>query len=196
MICRSDAIAMDSTVGPVSADQFVFGYGSLASELAGAAVVLRGYRRVWGVAMDNARDLPGYKHYRLRSDGSRPDVFVAFVDLQAQRGGTVHGRCVAVDDASLEILDRRERNYRRVDVTADVDAPPAGTVWAYLGSAPARKRFHAGRRSGSTVVSRDYLQLVRAGIAALGLGELEKFERSSGLQRLQVWDLERVENRV
>ena len=187
---------MDSTVGTVSADQFVFGYGSLASELAGAAVVLRGYRRVWGVAMDNARDLQGYKHYRLRSDGSRPDVFVAFVDLRAQRGESVRGRCVPVDDASLEILDRRERNYRRVDVTADVDAPPTGTVWAYLGSAPARKRFHAGRRSGSTVVSCDYLQLVRAGIAALGLGELEEFERSSGLQRLQVWDLERVENRI
>jgi hypothetical protein len=183
-------------VETVSADQFVFGYGSLTSELAGAAVVLRGYRRIWGVAMENARDLPGYKHYRLRSDGSRPDVFVAFVDLRAQRGGSVRGRCVAVDDAALEILDRRERNYRRVDVTADVDPPPAGTVWAYLGSAPARKRFRAGRRSGSTVVSRDYLQLVRAGIAALGLGELEEFERSSGLQRLQVWDLERVENRV
>jgi len=178
----------------LSADQVVFGYGSLATELGGVAVVLRGYRRVWGVAMHNAHDLPGYKHYLLRSDGSRPDVFVAFVDLRAQPGGSVTGRCLPVDDAQLEFLDRRERNYRRADVTADVDAAPAGTVWAYLGSAPARRRFDAGRRSGTAVVSRDYLELVRAGIAALGPGELEEFERSSGLERLDVWDLERVEN--
>ncbi|MGH2917402.1 MAG: hypothetical protein ACRDLS_02220, partial [Solirubrobacteraceae bacterium] len=60
--------------------QFVFGYGSLAAECDGAAARLRDHRRVWGVAMDNSRDLPGYKHYRLRGDASRPAVFVAFVD--------------------------------------------------------------------------------------------------------------------
>jgi Gamma-glutamyl cyclotransferase, AIG2-like len=196
MICRCDAIGAGFYGGTLSADQVVFGYGSLATEHGGAAVVLRGYRRVWGVAMENVRDLPGYKHYRLRSDGSRPDVFVAFVDLRPQPGWSVTGRCLPVDDAGLEVLDRRERNYRRVDVTADVDAAPAAaaTVWAYLGSAHARGRFAAGQRSSSTVVSRDYLQLVRAGIAALGPGELEEFERTSGLERLAVWDLERVEN--
>lgn len=180
----------------LSFDQFVFGYGSLAAERAGVAAVLRGYRRVWGVAMENARDLPGYKHYLLRSDGSRPDVFVAFVDLRPQPGCSVTGRCVPVDDEALAALDLRERNYRRADVTTDVDAAPPGTVWAYLGSEPARSRFETGRRRGGAVVSRDYLELVRAGVTALGPGELEEFDRSSGLERLTVWDLERVENRL
>jgi hypothetical protein len=35
---------------------------------------------------------------------------------------------------------------------------------------------------------------VRAGLAALGAAELAEFERSSGLELLDVWDLERVEN--
>ncbi|MDX6705993.1 MAG: hypothetical protein QOI48_1839 [Solirubrobacteraceae bacterium] len=178
----------------MSFDQFVFGYGSLASEYDdGPVAVLRGYRRVWGVAMENRRDLPGYKHYLLRSDGSRPDVFVAFVDLRQESGASVTGRYVPVDDARLAVLDRRERNYSRVDVTADVDAAPGGTVWAYLGSAGGRARFDAGRRSGSAVVSSDYLELVRAAIGALGAGELEEFERSSGLESLAIWDLERIE---
>jgi hypothetical protein len=196
MICRADAIALDSTERPVSFDQFVFGYGSLASEYDdGPVAVLRGYRRVWGVAMENRRDLPGYKHYLLRSDGSRPDVFVAFVDLRQESGASVTGRYVPVDDARLSVLDRRERNYSRVDVTADVDAAPAGTVWAYLGSAGGRARFDAARRSGGAVVSSDYLELVRAGIGALGAEELDEFERISGLESLEVWDLQRVENR-
>ena len=173
----------------------MFGYGSLAAECHGGAVaVLRGHRRVWGVAMQNSRDLPGYKHYLLRSDGSRPDVFVAFVDLRAECCCSVTGRCVPVDDAELELLDRRERNYERVDVTAYVDGAPAGTAWAYVGSARARARFDTGLCAGSAVVSRDYLELVRAGLAALGAAELAEFERSSGLELLDVWDLERVEN--
>jgi hypothetical protein len=179
----------------LSSDHFVFGYGSLATECDGAATLLRGYERVWGVAMENIRDLPGYKHYLLRSDGSRPDVFVAFVDLRRQGCCSVTGRCVPVDGAELEALDRRERNYRRVDVTADIVAPPAGTVWAYLGSPQGRTRFRTGLRRGSAVVSRDYLEHVRAGVAALAREELEEFERSSELEGLDVWDLERIENR-
>ena len=115
--------------------QFVFGYGSLAADLAGShPALLRGRRRGWGVAMDNAVDVPGYKHYRLRADGSRPEVFVAFLDLFDDPAAATHGVCVAVDDAQLAAIDHRERNYERVDVT-DAVMPARGTVWAYVGSA-------------------------------------------------------------
>src|SRR4051794_25328348 len=78
-----------------SAMQYVFGYGSLAADLPGShAAVLRGRRRGWGVAMDNAVDVPGYKHYRLRRDGSRPRVFVAFLDLFDDPAGATIGVCV------------------------------------------------------------------------------------------------------
>ena len=40
----------------------VFGYGSLVADGA-QPCELRGFRRFWGVAMDNRVDLPGYKHF-------------------------------------------------------------------------------------------------------------------------------------
>src|SRR4051794_12091362 len=112
----------------------VFAYGSLAGDLAAGAppAVLRRHRRVWGVAMDNARTIPGYKLYRSR-DGSRPDVCVAFLDVDPAAGGRVDGVLRAVRPGDLEALDRRERQYDRVDVTDAVEDPPPGRVFAYVG---------------------------------------------------------------
>ena len=41
----------------------VFGYGSLAEPRAGRPLRLAGWRRVWGVAMDNRVTIPGYKYF-------------------------------------------------------------------------------------------------------------------------------------
>ena len=34
------------------------------------------------MATDNVRHIPGYKKYLSREDGSRPDIYVAFVDIE------------------------------------------------------------------------------------------------------------------
>jgi gamma-glutamylcyclotransferase (GGCT)/AIG2-like uncharacterized protein YtfP len=173
--------------------QFVFAYGSLAADLrAGHPAELRGRRRGWGVAMDNRVDVPGYKHYRLRSDGSRPAVFVAFLDLFDDAGAATHGLCVAVDEAQLPVLDHRERNYERIDVTDDV-TPAHGTVWAYVGSATGRGRLAGARAAGAAVVSRDYLERTRAAFAALGPAALADFQATAAVGELPVWDLDRVD---
>lgn len=112
----------------MSARQFVFGYGSLAADLDGTVARLRGHRREWGVAMDNSRNLAGYKHYLLRSDASRPQVYVVFLDLVRDAGSSVNGVLVPVDAAALNALDRRERNYQRVDVTGAVAVGDADAV--------------------------------------------------------------------
>ena len=172
--------------------QFVFGYGSLAADLAGGHVAdLRGHRRVWGVAMDNRVDVPGYKHYRLLCDGSRPAVCVAFLDLVADADAVTRGVCVPVDEQQLPALDRRERNYDRVDVTGAV-RPAHGTVWAYVGTPAGRGRLRRARDGGSAVVSRDYLERTRAAFAALGATALAEFERTAALGGLPVWELERL----
>jgi len=147
---------------------FVFGYGSLLEHGNGVLCRLAGHRRRWGVAMDNRRTIPGYKYF-LDPDGARPDVFVTFLDAVAERGSSVHGVAFGVSAVALGELDARERNYRRVDVTAMVDAELGGRVWAYLGLEEARERFEAGVRAGTAVVSRAYVEGVRAGFAAFGL---------------------------
>lgn len=171
----------------------VFGYGSLAT--LGAPAELHEFERSWGVAMDNTRDLPGYKHYLLPS-GERPALFVAFLDIAQRAGGVVNGVCTPVDERTLALLDLRERNYARVDVTPHVGAPPAarGRVWAYVGSTAGRERLHTGRARGTAVVERAYLELVRAAFAALGPEEAARAAPSLDPGDLPVRDLRRIDH--
>ena len=173
--------------------QFVFGYGSLVAEHGrGHVARLRGWRRTWGVAMDNSRDLPGYKSYRLRADGSRPAVFVAFIDIAEDPPCALTGVCMLVDPADLHALDARERNYDRIDVTGAIDPAP-GRVWAYRGSDAGRARMREGLAAGRAVVHSEYLDGVVAGVAAIAPDEVAELERSPRAAGLRVLALERVE---
>jgi cation transport regulator ChaC len=142
--------------------QHVFGYGSLPAETAGVPCWLHDHHRDWGVAMDNRRTVPGYKIYLDPDSGERPPVYVAYLSIRPEPGARVDGTAFAVDDAQLALLDRRERNYERRDVTDLLDADLGGRVWAYVGSAAGRRRFARGREDGTAVVSRGYLERVRA----------------------------------
>jgi cation transport regulator ChaC len=193
-----------NAVGP----QFVFGYGSLTARPGplptrglkedGFVADVAGLRRVWGVAMDNRRDLPGYKYY-TDAGGRRPEVFVAYLDLvpedtapaqtahPGEPAARVNGVCLPVDDAVLEALDRRERNYERTDVSDRIEAGGA-QVWAYIGMAEARERLAEGRRTDTAVIDAGYVATVEAGFAALGDNELARVRAS-----LQPGDLPMVQ---
>jgi hypothetical protein len=166
---------------------FVFGYGSLAAGFSGRPARLRGFRRVWGVAMDNSVAIPGYKIYRLRDDASRPAVFVTFLDIAEDADGATDGVLFAADDAALGALDQRERNYERIDVTAHVAGAP-GTVWAYRGSADGRARLRRGLERGSAVVDLAYVRAVRATFDALRIED----DIVAG-ERLEIMDLVRID---
>jgi cation transport regulator ChaC len=179
--------------------QHVFGYGSLAryaedSQTAPArACRLRGYRRVWGVAMDNSLDVPGYKHYLNDGGTTRPDVFVTFLDLVVAPGEAVNGVLVPVDDARLAALDRRERNYERREVGALLDESLAGRVWCYFGSAAAHERFEIGLARGAAVVDARYRDAVREGFARLGEAALAEFDASTDRPRCAIMPLRRID---
>jgi len=149
----------------MSGAEYVFGYGSLVATRGGHVTELRDHERRWGVAMDNTRDLPGYKYY-VAPDGSRPAVFVAFLDVAPAPGASVIGVCSPVDPTALAALDERERNYERRDVTALLSDPP-GPTWAYVGSAAGRERLARGVATATAVIADDYLRLVREGVGAL-----------------------------
>lgn len=131
----------------------VFAYGSLAAA-GGEPARLPGFRRVWGVAMDNSVDLPAYKHYVDPATGERPAVFVAFLDLVEDPAAVTDG--VLLDAADLAALDRRERNYVRRDVS---DRFGGERVWTYLGRADSRARLRTALADGTAVVQRSYLEL-------------------------------------
>jgi gamma-glutamylcyclotransferase (GGCT)/AIG2-like uncharacterized protein YtfP len=152
----------------------VFGYGSLVPDAVRPAI-LPGWRRGWGVAMDNSVEIPGYKHFEDPVTGERPGLFIAFVDVEPAATGAVNGALVEVADDALAALDARERNYERRRVDTD-----AGPAWIYVGTADARARLARGRQEGRCAVAGEYLERVRAGFGRLGTGELERFEATTG----------------
>jgi Gamma-glutamyl cyclotransferase, AIG2-like len=171
----------------------VFGYASLVAAPAAGRAVLRGHRRVWGVAMDNAIEVPGYKVYAL-PDGTRPPLAVAFLDLEAAHGAEVEGALLAVDAARLAALDTRERQYERLDVTALVDPAPDGPVWTYVGRAPGRARVAAGRAGTAPIaIQRSYVEVVETAFAALDDGALARFRASTEPPPFPVLDLTRID---
>ena len=76
------------------------GTGRWCSTAPGPSETLPGHRRVWGVATDNVRHIPGYKKYLSREDGSRPDIYVAFVDIEPDPGSAVRGLVRPLAEAS------------------------------------------------------------------------------------------------
>ncbi len=160
----------------------MFGYGSLvavtAPEDRAVPAVLRGHRRGWTTAMDNADAIPGYKRYVDPRTGLAPDVCVAFLDVRPHPGGTVNGVCRPVDTAALAALDHRERNYDRVDVSALIDGV-AGRVWTYRGSAAGRARRDGALPDGRLVVARAYVELVEAAFTAAGPDALRAYRATT-----------------
>jgi gamma-glutamylcyclotransferase (GGCT)/AIG2-like uncharacterized protein YtfP len=170
----------------------VFAYGSLA-RAAGAALPchLLDHRRGWGVAMDNRRTIPGYKVYVDPLTGEQPPVYVAFLDIRPQPGARVSGVAFPVDPDELALIDGRERQYERRDVTATIDLDLDGPVWAYVGRAESRRRCAAGRADGTTVVAAPYHRHVREGFRARGM--LDAFERTTDPPDVPERELQRVD---
>ncbi len=168
--------------------EYVFGYGSLAWD--GRCPVhqaeLRGTRRVWGVAMDNTEDVPGYKHYRCRRDGSRPEVCVAFLDLEPAAGGVRQRDLPGGDAGAPRCVGSARAQLRPRGRHRSVVAAAAGATWAYVGRPESRLRLRRARARSRAVVSREYREHVLRGFAALGRDALAAFRRSTELEGLPV----------
>jgi hypothetical protein len=143
--------------------------------------------------MDNAETIAGYKLYLDPRTGERPPVAVTFLNLREDRSAFVNGVALPVSGSALEALDRRERNYRRVDISDAVAAPAGATVWTYLGTAAARERFRAGLAEGRAVISRGYLDQVTEGFRGLGAEEWGRYVAHTDGPPCPVCELLRVE---
>ncbi|MGI8597013.1 MAG: gamma-glutamylcyclotransferase family protein [Thermoleophilaceae bacterium] len=186
-----------------SAGDLVFGYGSLAAETdflpirdphpRGWVADLTGHRRVWGVAMDNSIAIPGYKRYVDLETGDPPAVMVAFLDVVPDPDAAVNGVLAPVTAESLDALDDRERNYRRVEVTDRVRPTAPARVWTFKGRPDARERLRSGLATSDAVISRGYLEAVETGFRRLGTGEWERYAASTEDPPCPVRDLRRVD---
>lgn len=179
---------------------YVFGYGSLVAlreplsvadvDFAPLPGSLRGFRRLWGAAMNNWETTAADKHYVDSGSERKPRVRIAFLDVEEATGEAVNGLAIPVDAARLAELDAREVNYTRLDLSAAFEPALEGRVFAYRATPEARARLEAGVAEGDAVVSVDYVELVRRAFSDLGPGELDEFERSTEPLSIPQRDLE------
>jgi hypothetical protein len=198
---------------------YVFGYASLVAhrervqdggvERAPLVSRLRGFRRTWGVAMNNWEAGEGEKHFVDSRTGLKPHVRVAYLDVREAADAVANGLALPADADRLAALDAREVNYARLDVTEAFEPVGAGgreastvakwraagprRVFAFVGTEAARGRCQAGLTAGDTVVSRAYFELVRAAFAGLAPGALEEFDRTTEPLPFRLRDLDVVD---
>jgi cation transport regulator ChaC len=183
---------------------YVFGYGSLVGEprtlVHGGSTYsavpghLSGFRRLWGVAMNNWEAAPSRKHFVEPRTRRVPRVRVAFLDLEKKGGAVVNGLAIPVDSAGLTELDVREVNYRRIDVSAAFEPRLRHRVFVYRGTVAARARCQPDSSDAEICVSRQYLTAVKRAFAALeGDGAAAEFERTTAPLAFPVRELELVQ---
>lgn len=187
----------DSQPGP--AVDYVFGYGSLV-ELTEPLIKedrvfpavpgrLRGFRRFWGAAMNNWEATEAEKHFLDPGSGLKPRIKVAYLDIEAREGSTVNGLAIPVDSVRLAELDRREGNYRRIDVSGAFEPALAQRIFAYVGTEAARERCRE-TPDAAIHVSRKYVERIKRAFTALGPDELAEYERTTEPLRFPQRDLE------
>jgi hypothetical protein len=174
---------------PSSGLDYVFGYASLAGlrePLAVGGIAhspvpgrLRRYRRRWGAAMNNWEGGDAVKHFLDWGTGERPRIRVAYLDIEPSEGEIVDGLAIPADAARLALLDAREANYSRVDVSAVFDPAIPQRVFAYIGTEAAHERCRRGAADGDAFVSRDYVAAVRRAFEQLTPGAIAEFDRTT-----------------
>jgi cation transport regulator ChaC len=186
---------------------FIFGYGSLVSEsnlerflsarnLRPSNVKyckLNGFHRSWNVAMDNSRDIPGYKYYVDEQGGERPAGFVSFLNIYRKADSFVNGIIFEVPTGALADFDKRELNYDRVDVTTAFDGKPDGRIWAYVAKEDGLERFATGLLAGNAMIDRYYRDEVERAFRSLGNDAYENFISTTSAPTVPVRNLRRID---
>lgn len=175
----------------MSVSTWVFGYGSLVSPASTAATIGRAVERTGGY---HAATLVTYgrrwnygslrQRARWTSDGRTiDDGVVVSLGLERADDETANGAVIRVSDDELALLDRRESDYDRVEVTDLVDAGralrPGEPVVTYVPRASAIHRFERARAERVAAVKTSYVALVEQAFSELGVDELERYLRTT-----------------
>lgn len=174
----------------MSGETWIFGYGSLVSPVSMAATIgrtpapsdvavahLDGWGRRWN-----------YGSMHLRGDWHHDGVdivqgLVVSLGLVAAPAEGCNGVIVRVTDDEVAMLDWRERDYERTDVTDLVDVQSdadierrVDRVMTYVPRPSAIERYEAARDDGRAGIRQSYWDLVRAAFGDLGGDHLDRYE--------------------
>ncbi len=185
---------------------YVFGFGSLVDLEALADYLgrdrfadhefercrLHDHRRTWNIARDNSEIIPGHDHLICSVSGERLDGYVAVVNIRPAPGQAVNGIAFRVSEAELATLDRRERNYDRIEVTDRLDVTLDTRVWTYRGKLAAEARFAEGVASGTAVINSAYHTLIHLAFESHGPDFLADYLATTDPPEIPLRPLQRV----
>lgn len=142
-----------------STEAYLFGYGSLMSpesiaRTLGRPVELNALKTVWLNGYERGWTVYDTLLFGDQGEG-KP---AAFLNIRPHAGRRCNGIALPVRIADLNGFDQRERNYRRVDVSALISPPLERPVFTYVGKEPWT------RLPPDTVVASKYIALVESAL--------------------------------
>jgi len=180
---------------------WVFGYGSLVSPESFARTVgrviddsgnrrkaeLTGYGRRWNYGS------PGELRSWSASDDATTSGVIIYLGLKESISDCCNGVVVRLSDFEIAAVDRRERDYARVDVSAlmVVEGPSIeNRVVTYVPRPSAIERYLHARSDGRAAVDRSYWDLVHGAFERLGQSELDRFTNSTPAPDVPIADVQ------
>jgi len=170
---------------PTEAVTWVLGYGSLmdprsTSQALGRTIcdadlvpaTLQGYTRSWTVGD------------RVRSESLDRELTALFLDATERSGTNMNATLVAVSNRELSRLERREKNYRLVNVTDAVRLSggarpgPRARVVTFVGREECR--IDSGAEAGEIMVPRRYVEFMTRVARSLGEPVMTEMEAAVG----------------
>ena len=171
---------------------YVFGYGSLVNvdlleQFLNRKINpcdwklcnLNGFRRIWNIAMDNYLNLSGYKYYIDSKTGRRLKIYVVFLNIYQVKQELVNGIIFKVTSSELKKIDKRERNYERININKFLDLNLTQPCWTYIGLKEAEIRYKRGLELNTAFININYYNNVINAFSSHGIGFLYRFKRST-----------------
>jgi hypothetical protein len=119
------------------------------------------------------------KYYVDEETGERPDIAVALLSLVEAPDVVCEGLAIPGSREDLALLDLREVNYRRVEVTDSVDGVPAGRVWTYVGLPRAERCFRTALAAQRVFVPSEFREFVDAAFRRAGPDRYARYRETT-----------------
>jgi cation transport regulator ChaC len=167
-------------------DTWVFGYGSLVSPTSIARTIGRPVERSAGFAAARLHGFGrrwNYGSMHQRGDWHGPHGLVEqgiVVSLGVERSDreACNGAVVRVTGEELDLLDWRERDYERTDVSDNVVVETGelqARIVTYVPRQTAIDRYRTARDELRAAIRYSYVTIVDEAFAALGGGHLDEY---------------------